>query len=193
MSYIETGIIVIAIILIVLWVTDYNRYRTLGHPKKRATAVTENPTFFGRKEKLVPFDGLPNGEIYDTVEQTSSASKCADLCINDPMCDSFAYHSVDGLCQKRRNTESKGSAIYWKSKGRLIKVPGKALKSDLMREQTVNNADECSKVCMTDATCSVADFNESTSMCRTGSVLAAADVVSGVIPSRRTAIDLASN
>lgn len=193
MSYIEIGIIIVLVILMILWFTDYNRYRTLGHPKRRATKVVETPTFFGRKEKIVPFDGLPNGEIYDTVEQTSSAAQCADLCINDPKCDSFAYMSVDNLCQKRRNIESKGSSIYWKSKDRLIKVPGKSLKADLLREQTVNNSDECSKVCMTDSTCSVADFNETSKMCRTGSVLAAADVVSGVIPSRRTAVDLASD
>lgn len=192
MSFIELGIIGVIIVLIVLYVLDFGRYRTLGHDRRRIKQVTTEPTYLGHREKVIPFDGLPNGEIYDTVDQTSSAAQCAELCIKDNKCDSFSYVSMDNLCQKRRNVENKSSEIYWKSKDKLIKVPGKSLKADLMREQTANNSDDCAKVCMTDPTCAVADFNETSKMCRTGSVLSGADIVSGIIPSRRTAIDLAS-
>jgi len=198
MSTIAIGIAIILIILFVAYAFDYKHLRTAGwHREGRAKQwhIVDQPTFGVTgliKDSVLPFDGMPNGEIYDNVEHTASASQCADICVKDSQCDSFTYMTMDGLCQKRRNTQNGSSTAYWLGNHKAMRVPGRELKADMLREQSANNADECAKVCMSDTTCSVADFNETTKSCRLGSSIVLHDAVSGVIPARRTAVDLAS-
>jgi len=199
MSTLAIGLMIVVLIMIALYVANWRLMRTSGILNFKGNVprghITQEPKFLGLiEEKVVPFDGLPNGEIYDTVENTASAATCATLCTEDKNCDSFSYTTLDGLCQKKRNTANANSTSYWKAgKNQMVRVPGRALQANMLREQVSNNADECAQVCLTDGTCSVADFNETSKTCRLGSVIRTKDIVSGVIPARRTAVDLASN
>lgn len=193
MSTVLIGILIILVILMIGYAADFRRIRTAGYhrwdPKHQVKVqIIDRPGY----DDVLPFDGLPNGEIYDNVEGTASAKQCAQLCVDDTKCDSWTYLTMDGVCQKRQNTQNAQSNVYWIKGHKAMKVPGRELKADMLREQTVNNGDECAKVCMSDSTCSVADFNETSKMCRLGSVISTHNAANGIIPSRRTAVDLAS-
>lgn len=195
MSTLIIGILVVLVILLIGYIVNNKRtkgtYKIFGNnndPNSPKIIIIDRPD----RGDILPFDGLPNGEIYDTVEQTSSAKHCAELCTADVNCDSFSYMTLDNVCKKRRNAHNETSAAYWIKGRKAMKVPGREIKADMLREQTVNNGEECAKVCLSDSTCGVADFNETTKTCRLGSVIASRDTVSGIIPSRRSAVDLAS-
>jgi len=197
MSTLIIGVLVVLVILMIGYVADFGRMRTIGYHKKQKDGaqqfvVIDRPANRLVKDDILPFDGLPNGEIYDGTEQTASAKQCAELCTNDTNCDSWTYMTLDGTCQKRRNTQNSASTAYWIKGHKAMRVPGRELKADMLREQSANNGDECAKICFSDSSCNVADFNESTKTCRLGSVLATHNAISGIIPSRKTAVDLAS-
>lgn len=186
-------LIALAIILFMILLYILNPYRNVRHIRKHNRPIIEDVNASRLlKVKTIPFDGLPNGEIYDTVEQVSSASKCAAICNDDATCDSWTW-SVDKMCDKRRNNSANDSYVYWKTKDAMLKVPGKSLQTGLLKEKLVSSGDDCAKTCSSDGSCSVSQYDESTKTCSYGSVLAPGDTLSGIIPKRRTLIDLAGS
>lgn len=187
------GCVTVLIILFVMLKHGKECSSNVNHsiPRSMRTRkiIEESPI---KEVKTLRFDGLPDGEIYHTENGLASAEACAAGCLDDKACDSWAYYSLDGMCERRRNTDASGSMSYWKVKQGMLKVPGRELSKEMMKEQIADGADQCANLCALDPMCSKATYT-SKSKCYTGTTLSGPDIVAGIIPARRSAVDLARN
>lgn len=187
---------VVALVIIVLYMSNYDYDRHV--PPRRymiKTRVDNGNNGNNGIEKLdtVLFDGMPAGELYHTENGVASATECAKSCVSDTACDSWAYNTIDSICEKRRNIESSNSMTFWKVKNGMLKVPGRQLNKEMMKEQIADGADTCANLCALDPMCSTATYSNSDKKCYTGTTLSGPDIIAGIIPARRSAVDLARN
>lgn len=155
------------------------------------------PIIMAAPDKSYKYAGEPLGSVYETTKVTGKDVKdgskmCSRLCLEDKNCDSWTY-DLDNMCHKRQLATANDSLVFWKTKDALLKVPGKRLQNGLLKEKILDNSDACAKTCMSDGSCLVSSYDESTKSCKYGSAIASGDNLSGIIPARRTAVDLAGN